>query len=1275
MQSDASSSSLKRTVVEGSSIDGTVRGPRADQMSTLTIADSSQDIDSYMAEQGEGDIPVTITLGPSTLPVPGQTTVALQKTASVEERLAFVDQSKGRKMQVGETWYLLAREWWKRWRKALTGEVDKEGPVNEQDLGPVDNSRLLDSYGNLQLSLVEGVDVEFVPEDVWRCFFHWYGEAIHPLPRRVIERGTSKQASLELRPPTLKVFRLAITRGEDPSHPPITISAGETTKSLHAQLAAAVAPTPPTTAPFRVWKIDGGGDWNSIEFPTNQLTFSGGKLQEDSDRTLEEEGIQSDDAFVVEFKEASGWIADAPPSVQPPPLTVAGRPGAPAPLFSNNNGFFNRMSKPTASSSTSVTNTSSLSTTPSWKSKDKALEPGTLGLGNMGNTCFMNSALQCLAHNKELTDYFLTGLYQDELNPDNPLGMHGAIAEAFGALLNRIWASTGSSTSYSPREFKSQLQRFAPQFSGYQQHDSQELVAFLLDGLHEDLNRVLKKPYVEKPDWEGGGDLELVKLAQDSWEGYMKRNDSVIVDLFQGQYQSTLICPECEKVSITFDPFMYLTLPLPVHKKWNHDIFFVPWDLEKPHVKIPVEINRDASFRDLRTLLGRWMDTNPDNLLTLEIFNNRFYKNLDDSLLCGDMSVNDIIVCFELPCHAQQSRTYKRQPDDPIIVPLYLCDLNPPARPTYMTNKGASLFGYPSVVAVTPEQAKSIDSMYDVVLTRLQRWTANARDLHQWEPSSVADINEVPITINGFPPVDSITEIKENGDVVTVKGVEPVDGDIVDEKGITLDDEAMDMATADFVPRRVGTKKDVFTLRLQINHKEYGTQFNHYNSSSRWESWDRRTEQADAQPSLLREGDAFYCEFDENMKAYYFGDDRSRWEHALWDKWPEFQHPEYVESKKAASDKKNKGISLQDCLDEFTKEEKLGEDDLWYCPQCKKHQQATKKFDLWKAPDVLVVHLKRFSNSRTLRDKIDTFIDFPVEGLDLSSMVGEREVAQRLAEQGVDIDELQIGDLEGPLVYDLFGVDEHMGGLGGGHYRAYALNHLNDKWYHFDDSFVTPAQAKDAVVSFYLVAGGIEAHCFLKNANAYLLFYRRRSASPLGGKTHHKIEETRLKNETKPDDKLFADTQLPTPPSEDIGFTSGITLPSSSQPVDSWTLRSHSSNAGSSVATPSPDDLPDVEEPSHDLFTSNLDPLLISSEQFDFPNPDSGKASPTSSIEAEIDSEAEDRDWEEGTSTFQVGINEVLGNSPGQSRLASPSSSSSVLDMDPFDDVNEQKRL
>ncbi len=52
-------------------------------------------------------------------------------------------------------------------------------------------------------------------------------------------------------------------------------------------------------------------------------------------------------------------------------------------------------------------------------------------------------------------------------------------------------------SSVSPKRFKWQLARFAPQFQGYAQQDSQELLAFLLDGLHEDLNRIKNKPYVE----------------------------------------------------------------------------------------------------------------------------------------------------------------------------------------------------------------------------------------------------------------------------------------------------------------------------------------------------------------------------------------------------------------------------------------------------------------------------------------------------------------------------------------------------------------------------------------------------------------------------------------------------------------------------------------------------------------------------------------------------------------------------------------------------------
>ncbi|XWS08193.1 hypothetical protein CRYUN_Cryun41cG0058800 [Craigia yunnanensis] len=88
---------------------------------------------------------------------------------------------------------------------------------------------------------------------------------------------------------------------------------------------------------------------------------------------------------------------------------------------------------------------------------------------------------------------------------------------------------------------------------------SKELLAFLLDGLHEDLYRVKHKPYINSRDADGPPDEEV---ADEYWENHIARNDSIIVDVCQGQYKSILVCPVCNKVCLTFDPFMYLSLPL-----------------------------------------------------------------------------------------------------------------------------------------------------------------------------------------------------------------------------------------------------------------------------------------------------------------------------------------------------------------------------------------------------------------------------------------------------------------------------------------------------------------------------------------------------------------------------------------------------------------------------------------------------------------------------------------------------------------------------------------
>lgn len=188
---------------------------------------------------------------------------------------------------------------------------------------------------------------------------------------------------------------------------------------------------------------------------------------------------------------------------------------------------------------------------------DQTVPMGVIGLKNLGNTCFINSSLQCLSATIPLTDYFLGYDYRSEINKDNFLGTGGKLVTAYAVLMKQMWL--GQQSVAEPSDFKQQLATFAPQFSGYHQHDSQELLSFLLDGIHEDLNRVKERPYVEDKDCDGTQDE---KGAIDNWKNYLRRNKSLVVDLFQGQLRNTCRCLTCGHINIRFEPFMYLSLPM-----------------------------------------------------------------------------------------------------------------------------------------------------------------------------------------------------------------------------------------------------------------------------------------------------------------------------------------------------------------------------------------------------------------------------------------------------------------------------------------------------------------------------------------------------------------------------------------------------------------------------------------------------------------------------------------------------------------------------------------
>lgn len=186
---------------------------------------------------------------------------------------------------------------------------------------------------------------------------------------------------------------------------------------------------------------------------------------------------------------------------------------------------------------------------------------GLVGLRNIGNTCFMNSVTQCLSNTRCLLEYLVRDGYSSDINTTIST-MRGDLIRAFASLLSDMWnEGADSSRALNTGPFKAQLQRFAPVFSGYQQHDAQEFLRKLLEGLHEDVNRVTVKP---KPITEDiDDDLDDNQKAMESWKRYLRYDDSKIVDMFVGQLKSSLQCSVCGHCSVTFDPFWDLSLPIP----------------------------------------------------------------------------------------------------------------------------------------------------------------------------------------------------------------------------------------------------------------------------------------------------------------------------------------------------------------------------------------------------------------------------------------------------------------------------------------------------------------------------------------------------------------------------------------------------------------------------------------------------------------------------------------------------------------------------------------
>uniref|UniRef100_A0A4W6FZJ3 ubiquitinyl hydrolase 1 n=1 Tax=Lates calcarifer TaxID=8187 RepID=A0A4W6FZJ3_LATCA len=700
----------------------------------------------------------------------------------------------------------------------------------------------------------------------------------------------------------------------------------------------------------------------------------------------------------------------------------------------------------------------------------KVCLPGFTGLVNLGNTCFMNSVIQSLSNTRELRDYFHDRAFEAEINCNNPLGTGGRLAIGFAVLLRALWK--GTHHAFQPSKLKAIVASKASQFTGYAQHDAQEFMAFLLDGLHEDLNRIQNKPYTETVDSDGRLD-EVV--AEEAWQRHKMRNDSFIVDLFQGQFKSKLVCPTCSKVSITFDPFLYLPVPLPQKQKVLSVFYFAKEPHKKP-IKFLVSVSKEnSSTAEVLESISRSVRVKPENLRLAEVGKSRFQRMFLPSHSLDTVSSSDMLFCFEvLSKDLAKERVVLLRVQQKLQVPsipISKCAacLKPPVSEEDKLKRCTRCYrvGYcnqvcqrthwPNHKGLCRPNAENVGLPFLVSVPESRLSYTRLTQLLEGYSRFSVNVFQPPFQSGRTSPETSQCRV----DLPPISTVEAGDQEL--ESQSLLPESQADSFCHCYFLLLASTYFLLFSLLAAAV-----TGYQHPSESASGHACQFYISLLDSnnKEQRLDEREDLLADLPEDVTLELVWKNNERLKEYVLVSSKEL---EYEEDPGSLSETARAGhFTLEQCLNLFTKPEVLAPEEAWYCPKCQQHREASKQLLLWRLPNVLIIQLKRFSfRSFIWRDKINDMVDFPVRNLDLSKFcIGQKDEMQQ------------------PPIYDLYAVINHYGGMIGGHYTAYARlpSDKNSQrsdvgWRLFDDSTVTMVEESQVVTRY-----------------AYVLFYRRRNS-------------------------------------------------------------------------------------------------------------------------------------------------------------------------------------